>query len=95
MSNAVASKPSNELVKNLIVAVQDALEEAGYVYTEEAGYPFPFMKDAGDGSTSEFILNFDEGTVTREKYNANGTQLLSQITRVRHSSDLNSILRHI
>lgn len=95
MSNAVASKQSTELARNLINEVQDALENAGYVYTESAGYPFPFIKDAGDGSTNEFILNFDEGTITRERYNANGTQLMSQTAKIRHTSDLNQILRHI
>lgn len=95
MSNAVASTPATELTRNLINSVQDALEENGYVYTTNAGYPFPFIKDAGDGSTNEFILNFDEGTITRERYNTNGTQLMSQTTKIRHISDLNQILRHI
>lgn len=95
MSNATASKQSSEMVKTLIGSLQDALESDGYVYTENAGYPFPFIKDAGDGSTNEFILNFDEGTVTRERYNANGTQLMSQVTKVRHTSDLNAVLRHL
>lgn len=92
MSNAAASTATTS---NLIDSVQDALESAGYVYTENAGYPFPFIKAANDGSTDEFILNFDEGTVTRERYNLNGTQLLSQTTKIRHASDLNQILRHI
>lgn len=95
MSNAAASTPGNEMIKNLIVSVQDALEDAGYVYTENAGYPFPFIKVSNDGATNEFILNFDEGTITRERYNMNGTQLMSQTTKVRHGSDLNAILRHI
>lgn len=95
MSNAVASQQATELTRNLITSVQDALEDAGYVYTTNAGYPFPFIKDAGDGSTNEFILNFDEGTITRERYNANGTQLMSQTAKIRHVSDLNQILRNI
>lgn len=95
MSNAVASQQAAELTQTLINSVKDALEDSGYVYTTNAGYPFPFIKDAGNGETNEFILNFDEGTITRERYNTNGTQLMSQTAKIRHVSDLNQILRNI
>lgn len=95
MSNAAASKENSELVKNLIGSVQDALETSGYVYTEEHGYPFPFTRPAQDGSSDEFILNFDEGTVTREKYNKLGTLQFSETVQIRRGSDLNQVLRHI
>lgn len=87
MSNAAA---------RVLEEVSEALENADYEYVTDTKNPPFYRKPAknGDG-TDEFILNSDEGTVTREKYNRNGTMVLGETITVRHASDMNRILRHI
>lgn len=87
MSNAIT---------RVLEEVHETLENADYEYITNTQNPPFFSKPAknGDG-VDEFILNFDEGTVTREKYNRNGTRLLSETITVRHATDMNRILRHI
>lgn len=87
MSNAAA---------RVLEEVSESLENADYEYVTDTNNPPFYRKPAknGDG-TDEFILNFDEGTVTREKYNRNGTMVLGETITVKHISDINRILRHI
>lgn len=84
-----------EAVQNLIDTVQEALTDNGFELTEDSGYALTYAREDGTGTSHEYQLNWDEGTVTREQYNMNGTQLMSEVTRMNSPLMLNQILSHM
>lgn len=80
---------------NVIV---EALENNGF-YEEDTRFPdvLEFSKTLRSGEHEVFTLDFNDYTVTKERFNSNGTMQpdATKNFTVKHASDLNSIFQII